>query len=149
MVPTNCEINQGDVLVEAHPHSGKPSVITPLDDYGANAPEPSMIFEENPWAPFRTRLDFDIAELIQDTHMNKSQIDRTLKLIHQSIRTPADFTLSDGTDLENVWKAARQKYIGKEVRISILGFNVSIVSFNHAIADLREDFHCSIQGPDC
>ena len=47
-------------------------------------------------------------QLIQNhgNPLNKSQTNQLLLLIHQCIKTPAEFTLENSTDLENVWENA-------------------------------------------
>ncbi|PPQ84228.1 hypothetical protein CVT26_012893 [Gymnopilus dilepis] len=100
----------------------------PLDyDYGPAAPQPAWtpqvddvkieyhprstedpVVDSEPWKPFRTRLDFEIAELMLGSHMNGAQSTTLLTLIKKAIAQPADFTLSSTDELEKFWTAARQ-----------------------------------------
>lgn len=65
---------------------------------------------QDPWRPFPTRLDFDLAEVMLDSHMNTEQMERTISLFRQVLPNPensAIFTISNGSDLSNMWNAAR------------------------------------------
>ncbi|EDQ99267.1 uncharacterized protein LACBIDRAFT_335192 [Laccaria bicolor S238N-H82] len=97
-----------DIKVEYHPQSGKPTHVYHFEDYTTSSEgTANMPVDPEPWRPFRSRLDFEIAELILNTHMNKSQTNQLLSLIHQCIQRPSEFTLENSTDLECVWENAR------------------------------------------
>ena len=97
-----------DIKIVYHPHSGKPDEIFHLDDYNSSLPRPTNIpMEEKPWRPFRTRTDFEIAELILATHMNKDQTTNFLKLLHEIADDPKCFTIANKKDLDNTWEGAR------------------------------------------
>jgi hypothetical protein len=70
-----------------------------------------LFAHEAPWNPFPTRLDFDLAEVMLDSHMNTKQIERTISLFRQVLPNPDNsttFTISNGTDLTKMWDAARR-----------------------------------------
>jgi hypothetical protein len=97
-----------DIKIVYHPHCGKPDKIFHLEDYNSSLPRPTNIpTEENPWRPFRTRIDFEIAELILDTHMNKNQTTDFLKLLHKIAADPKCFTIANKKELDNTWEGAR------------------------------------------
>ncbi|KAF9045535.1 hypothetical protein BJ165DRAFT_1415498 [Panaeolus papilionaceus] len=64
--------------------------------------------DERPWRPFRTRLDFEMADLMLETHMNRRQVDTAISLIHQAIgdRVSSEFTISNCNDLNRLWDHA-------------------------------------------
>jgi hypothetical protein len=63
-----------------------------------------------PWKPFHTCLDFEIAELMLESHLNSVQSTALLSLIRKAIAQPDDFTLSSTDDLEKVWTAAHNTW---------------------------------------
>ncbi|KAF8896734.1 hypothetical protein CPB84DRAFT_1681981 [Gymnopilus junonius] len=99
-----------DIKVEYHPKSHRPTKFYHLDDYAAQEGRPAEepVADQEPWKPFRTRLDFEIAELMLDSHLNVGQSSVLLSLIRKAIAQPADFTLSSTDELEKFWTAARE-----------------------------------------
>lgn len=100
------------ISIEFHTSSGKEPKNIPMEkyapyDYTKNPGAYPARLEEEPWGPFRTRLDFEIAELALTTHMNKKQITRLLSLFKRCIEDPGDFTISNATELESTWDLAR------------------------------------------
>ncbi|KAG1833243.1 hypothetical protein DFJ58DRAFT_613551, partial [Suillus subalutaceus] len=52
-----------DIKVEYHPHSKHPSTIHHFSDFSRDRPSEGQVpRKDSPWEPFRTRLDFEIAE---------------------------------------------------------------------------------------
>ena len=97
-----------DIKIVYHPHSGKRDEIFHLEDYKSSLPRPTDIpTEKNPWRPFRTRIDFEIAELILATHMNKDQTTTFLELLHKIAANPKCFTIENKNELDNTWEGAR------------------------------------------
>ncbi|KAG6896264.1 hypothetical protein C0992_009421 [Termitomyces sp. T32_za158] len=88
--------------VEYHPHSGIPTKIGSYSDCFPQTTIPPPDFE--PWKPFKSRLDFEIAELGLEAALNKSQLDRLIKLFHRAFKkhsyqvlykgVPRDFEIS-------------------------------------------------------
>ncbi|TFK18308.1 hypothetical protein FA15DRAFT_603515, partial [Coprinopsis marcescibilis] len=60
-----------------------------------------------PWQPFRTRLDFEVASFMRDNHLSRPQQARLLALMRESIEKQGSFTIEDCRDLDNTWTAAR------------------------------------------
>ena len=63
-----------------------------------------------PWHPFRSRLDFEIAEVIQSAQMKEPLIAKTISLIKQAAGDPASaskFTLTGLPEYKKVWDYAR------------------------------------------
>jgi len=106
--PSPNPFRNDDTKIVYHPHCGKPDEFFHLEEYNSSLPRRTNIpTEANPWRPFRTRTDFEIAELILDTHMNKDQTRNFLKLLHQIAANPKCFTITNKNDLDNTWKGAR------------------------------------------
>ena len=95
--------------MEYHPSSGCPPWFFSLEEYKSNFQDLVIVdipADPESWKPFRSRLDFELAELILDTHMNKNQINELISLIHQCISDPKSFTLKNEPDLAKIWENA-------------------------------------------
>lgn len=113
-----------DIRVEYHPRSGHPTETFQFHEYTNTLPADDIKISANsePWKPFRSRLDFELAKLMLDTHMNKSQSTTLISLIHHCISDPQSFTLSGYSDLANVWEqaATRATNVSQNNQITIL-----------------------------
>ncbi|TFK27912.1 hypothetical protein FA15DRAFT_719867 [Coprinopsis marcescibilis] len=98
------------IRVEYHPRSQLPSKVMTPDEYMDNIPTtidfpPS---DPEPWRPFQTWLDFEVASFIWDNHLNRPQQSHLLTLIRDTMETKGLLTLEDSQDLENIWTGARK-----------------------------------------
>lgn len=73
-----------------------------------------------PWLPFETRLNFELAELINDARMNRPQISRLFAIIEDIIARPEDLTIRSHTQLKKAWKVAEdtQTSVGAAIYVS-------------------------------
>lgn len=105
-------LDHNDIKVVYHPSAKMAEKIFHFEDYKPYLPkdESSSTVPPNPkpWKPFRSRLDFELAEFMHDAHFNESQSTQFLSLIRQCIETPSDFMFKDVADLKNCWDHARQ-----------------------------------------
>ncbi|KAI6010037.1 hypothetical protein BKA83DRAFT_4467647 [Pisolithus microcarpus] len=100
--------NVDDILIEYHPSAGWPSEKIPFVKFvwghRPKAYKPNT--STDPWYPFRSRLDFEFAELVLKAALSKEQINCFLKLI-KSARCGSDpFMLNEYSDLHSTWQAA-------------------------------------------
>jgi len=130
-----------DIKVIHHPSARIEERVFAFDDYcGTDSfrPEPSGVAPlssedlERPWRPFRTKLDFEVAEVVLDAHMNTLQTEKLLALIHEAIRDPESFTLANSKDLSSVWDFARSTRTDKVGKFPIL-IILSLISHNCAV----------------
>ncbi|EDQ99252.1 uncharacterized protein LACBIDRAFT_316752 [Laccaria bicolor S238N-H82] len=101
-----------DIKVEYHPRSGRQPQFFSFDEYKSNFQDLDSVdipVDPEPWKPFRSRLDFELAELILDTHMNKNQTNELISLIHRCILDPKSFTLKNEPDLSKIWENAANR----------------------------------------
>ncbi|KAF9559091.1 hypothetical protein CPC08DRAFT_638156 [Agrocybe pediades] len=104
-------LKKGDIRVEYHPNSKRQTEYWESKDF-RNA---STVAPKNdsaspsypPWHPFRTRLDFELCEFIQEAHLNAGQIDSLISLMDEVLKDPQSFTLSGSQDVTNLWSLAR------------------------------------------
>ncbi|KAF8812136.1 hypothetical protein BYT27DRAFT_7221243 [Phlegmacium glaucopus] len=112
--PIPVQYNIDDIKIVYHPNCRKPDKVFHLEDYNSSLPPPTDIpTEENPWRPFQTRTDFDIAELILDTHMNKDQTTDFLKILHKIAGDPTCFTIANRKELNKMWEGARSYHAAR------------------------------------
>jgi len=68
-------------------------------------PDPST----DPWYPFRSRLDFEFADLALEAALSKEQTNRLLKLAQRIRSNKEQFTLRDYNDVECSWRAGSHR----------------------------------------
>ncbi|KAJ6588426.1 hypothetical protein B0H19DRAFT_1099256 [Mycena capillaripes] len=103
--------NLGDIKRKFHPHSGLPETVVSQDEYlnsqvRPDRPPPSS---HEPWKPFQTRLDFEVADFCQDVMLNSGQIDTLITLIRRCAANISSFTLHTHGDLDRQWEVAAKK----------------------------------------
>ncbi|KAJ8090556.1 hypothetical protein PM082_018113 [Marasmius tenuissimus] len=79
--------DQDDILIESHPSSRAPPQILPFkrflkDYYRPRQASPRPPSE--PWKPFSSKFDFEVAEFALKAHLNKDLTDQLLTLLHRS-----------------------------------------------------------------
>jgi hypothetical protein len=104
---SEAELKLDDIKIEYHPSSSRPPEIFPFDEfkrYTESMYEPPP--DQKPWKPFRSREDFEFAEIALDAAMNRAQIDAMIKLFHRCLNHMGSFTLQNNDDLKDVWDKA-------------------------------------------
>lgn len=123
----NRQLQLDDIKITTHPSCNRSDVILSFEDYSSynesdieNNPQnlqdqaedrPTRINDKYPcWHPFRTRLDFEIAELMHAAQMKERLGADLISLIQQASgdNLSSDFTFSGYTDLKKVWDHARE-----------------------------------------
>ncbi|KAF8884262.1 hypothetical protein CPB84DRAFT_1685948 [Gymnopilus junonius] len=112
-IPPDFSLLPDDIKICFHPNSHQATQFFHFEGYqGPHYARPmesdASTPRARPWAPFRTRLNFEIAELMLESHLNTKQVDVLLSLFQKAINHPDDFTLSRARDLEKIWAEARQ-----------------------------------------
>ena len=97
--------------MEYHPNAGKPTITHPFSEFTqgnvTQAYEPDS--STDPWHPFRSRLDFEFAELALEAALSKEQTTRLLTLAQRIHVRTEKFTLQSYHDLQNTRKAAEHR----------------------------------------
>ncbi|KAG2036604.1 hypothetical protein BDR03DRAFT_934392 [Suillus americanus] len=78
-----------------------------------SAPEP----DAQPWHPFKSRLEFDVAELALKVALNNAQTDRLLDICRRCARQSEKFTFQNHKDVRAKWDAASQRFTKDVVSI--------------------------------
>lgn len=106
-----------DIKIKFHPNSHRPNQHIPHNGYhpvngppAAGSPDPPIL--ETPWYPFRSRLDFEVAEFALSSHLNKTETDTLLSIIQRCIKDPEQHTLKDHKEIMEYWDLAKTKTTG-------------------------------------
>ncbi|OJA20946.1 hypothetical protein AZE42_03510 [Rhizopogon vesiculosus] len=100
-----------DIKVEYHPHSRIPSTIQLFSDFSRCRPtEDTMPHSASPWEPFRTRLDFEVAEIALAAAMTKDQTNRLFELMRRAASAKEDFTLQSHDEVRTLWKMVSERF---------------------------------------
>ncbi|KAJ4463570.1 hypothetical protein C8J55DRAFT_443710, partial [Lentinula edodes] len=104
-------IQLDDIKIEYHPNSGRKPVIVHFDDFGRSEDvnKGSIPPNRTPWHPWRSRMDFEVASLALDCHMNKQKTDKLINLIYRAARGLDAFTLKDHQEIQNTWDLAAER----------------------------------------
>ncbi|KAF9784401.1 hypothetical protein BJ322DRAFT_1194914 [Thelephora terrestris] len=106
-----------DIRVEYHPNSGRQTEVFKLDEYRQPTTAASTTADPEPWAPFRTREDFEFAEIALETGMTRGQVDALIKLFHRCInKGQGSFTISNHKDMADTFKIAANRLTKFEKR---------------------------------
>lgn len=93
-----------------HPHSQRHPTFQSFDDYVAsNMAEQPVPADPQPWRPFRSQLDFEVAEFCEDNLLNKDSTETLISLIRRCIFNPDEFTLAGQCELDELWELASHK----------------------------------------
>lgn len=101
-----------EIKISYHPASKRPEQHFHIDENlpgvsasaGLRSSDP--VAAEAPWHPFRSQLDFEIAELSLNAHLSKADTEHLLSIIRWCVETPEQFTLSSHKDLSDYWDMA-------------------------------------------
>ncbi|KIK46880.1 hypothetical protein CY34DRAFT_21734 [Suillus luteus UH-Slu-Lm8-n1] len=128
------QFEEDDIQVQYHPNSQRPTQVFHFEDYGHGPGAPT------PWYPFRTRIDFEFAELVLEAALTHQQMDRLFDLVR---RTKSEqFTLRNRKDVRDTWDAASFKltpFVKEEVVVPFQGDNKTFQLFHRSIWDWAVD----------
>ncbi|KAJ6628855.1 hypothetical protein B0H10DRAFT_2260023 [Mycena sp. CBHHK59/15] len=110
--PDNCGENPAaaDIKRVFHPHSRHSVVFQSFDAYmTSNVAERSVPPNPQPWRPFRSQLDFEVAEFCEENLLNRDTTGNLISLIRCCMLNPDDFTLKSQRELDELWELASYK----------------------------------------
>ncbi|KAI0683249.1 hypothetical protein BC835DRAFT_1423488 [Cytidiella melzeri] len=91
-----------DIKVEYHKFSRRPTHIYSSENFKRNERTVDLdLLTPEPWKPFKTRLDFEVAEVIHEAKLNSKLTDRLLKAVHKILQKPCNFTLDSSANLNH------------------------------------------------
>ncbi|KAJ7749592.1 hypothetical protein DFH07DRAFT_869219 [Mycena maculata] len=93
-----------------HPHSQRQVDFKSFEDYAASTlSEPPVPADMEPWRPFRSQLDFEVAEFCEHNMLNRASTETLISLIRRCIFDPDEFTLASQRELDELWELASHK----------------------------------------
>ncbi|KAF9780021.1 hypothetical protein BJ322DRAFT_1165130 [Thelephora terrestris] len=104
--------------MEYHPNSGRQTDTFKLNEYRQSATVANTTVDPEPWAPFRTREDFEFAEIALEAGMTRGQVNALTKLFHKCIsKGEGSFTISNHKDMADTFKKAANRLTKFEKKI--------------------------------
>lgn len=97
------------IRTEYHPHAKLPPKVVKFEEYREHHSQhrrPTPRNPTKPWTPFRTRAEFEFAEIAIDAALNKRQVDALIKVFHRCIEGKDTFELKGHADLIEMWELA-------------------------------------------
>jgi hypothetical protein len=103
--------NEGNIRIEYHPSSGREPKTLAFGDFigAAAATDSTLPVDPDPWVPFRTRHDFEFAELVLDAGMSKDQVNAMIGLIHRCTNGKGSFTLKSYDEMHKTLAVASER----------------------------------------
>ncbi|KAG2148370.1 hypothetical protein BD769DRAFT_1624790 [Suillus cothurnatus] len=103
-------IGPDDIKIEYHPSSGIKAKVYSFNNFEHHAadflvPPP----DSQPWSPFTSRLEFEIAEIMLEVGFNNQQTDCLVKLCHRCAVGKEKLTFKNHKDIHNMWEAASHR----------------------------------------
>ena len=93
-----------DIKIVYHPKTGKEPLIQSLADYNAADSKirtPSRSNEE-PWAPYKTRLDFEFSEFAMTAYLNKDHVEKLIALLNLAASGKDTLTIANNAELVQI-----------------------------------------------
>ncbi|KAH7927024.1 hypothetical protein BV22DRAFT_1153995 [Leucogyrophana mollusca] len=129
--PSRLEVD--DIKTEFHPHAEIPAKIDHFVDFRRErAQKHATPPDREPWKPFRTRIDFEVAELAHEVAMSKDQTNRLIGILRRCARGDERFTIKNHTDIRETWGAASH---------SLTPFTKDVVSVPFRGENMNYDIH--------
>ncbi|EEB97733.1 hypothetical protein MPER_02885 [Moniliophthora perniciosa FA553] len=99
-----------DIKTEYHPSSKRATEQVHFTDFGfKNAEKIILPINHEPWKPFPTRFDFEVAELALDCAMNKEQTNRLIGLMERASTGHEKLSFRSHSQLQEIWDTAAEK----------------------------------------
>ncbi|KAJ6560077.1 hypothetical protein B0H19DRAFT_1210302 [Mycena capillaripes] len=107
---TSLKTKQPEIKCVFHPYSKRPVSFQTFTEYAtSNGFEHKAPTDPTPWKPFRTRLDFEVAEFCELAMLNKDLTDTLISLIRRCGDNIKKFTLANHSELEKLWSLTSHK----------------------------------------
>ena len=107
----------GDIYITYHPHSKQDAKVMTPEEFkqGMNQASSTGPPDEKPWLPFRSKEDFEFAEIVHKAAMNQSQASALIKLINHCQKNPGSFTLGNYDEVKSTWETASKLLTGVSI----------------------------------
>lgn len=101
-------------MCEYHPSSKIPPEVHAFHDFKRHSTPlaSSALPNKHPWAPFKSQLEFEFAELALEACLNNKQTIRLIKLCNQCTFRQEKFTFQTHKDIYDRWDTASYRITG-------------------------------------
>ncbi|KAG2143770.1 uncharacterized protein EDB93DRAFT_1241355 [Suillus bovinus] len=139
------EFQLDDIKVEHHLGSGIPTKVFAFNDFTCrpahhsswSAPEP----DAQPWCPFRSRLEFNIAEIALEAALNNEQTDHLLDICCRCAQKSEKLTFKNHKDVCAKWDAFTKDVISIPFADKSWDFDIYYRNLWEWATDLLRDPH--------
>ncbi|KAL0562896.1 hypothetical protein V5O48_019182, partial [Marasmius crinis-equi] len=99
------------IRTEYHPCSGQGTIMQSFDEYSSDVASENfcVLPEREPWWPFRSRIDFEAAELALNCTMNAEQTNKFIDLPRRVGLELNNFTIASHAEMQKTWELAAEK----------------------------------------
>ena len=97
------------IRTEYHPYSKLLPRVFKFEnyrEYHSQYRRPTPRNPAKPWTPFRTRAEFEFAEIALDAALNKRQVDALLTVFRRCFEGEDSMDLKDHNELQKMWELA-------------------------------------------
>ena len=98
--------NLDDIKTIYHPQTGKPPIIQSLEEYNSTYQQqrapPKPTEPEIPWAPYKTRLDFEFSEFAMTAYLNEEHVEKLIALLNIAASRQDKLTITSNTELVKI-----------------------------------------------
>jgi len=96
----------GDIKIEHHPDTKRDPDIIPLKMYQARQKlKKPQLNTKKPWKPFRSRSEFEFAEVALRAGLTKNQVNALIQVMQRCIHGEDSFAIRDNDHLHAIWNA--------------------------------------------
>lgn len=108
------------IKIMFHPSSGRKEEVVSHHEYRNKTTHMQAPTDKVPWAPFRTRADYEFAKIALAASLTAQQNNALISLIKRISSGETEFTLVNNTDLRKTWDRASSKLTPVSTIFSIL-----------------------------
>ncbi|KAG2050505.1 hypothetical protein BDR06DRAFT_1064545 [Suillus hirtellus] len=101
-----------DIKLEYHPSSRITPEVCTFNEFKCHPPTSSTPPNKHPWAPFKSRSEFEIAELALEACLNNDQTDRLIMLCNRCAFQLEKFMFKNHKDICERWDAVSHRTTG-------------------------------------
>ena len=102
--------NLDDIKTIYHPQTGKPPVIQSLEEYNSTYQQQRAQSKptepETPWAPYKTRLDFEFSEFAMTAYLNEEHVEKLITLLNIAASRQDKLTITSNSELVKIKQTA-------------------------------------------
>lgn len=102
--PATGKIIHDAIKIEYHPNSGCGDEVKSFYDFRHQHMNRPQVVDEEPWAAFGTRADYEYAEIALAASLSARQNTALISLIHRIASGVAKFTIKSSKDLQDRWE---------------------------------------------